>query len=241
MCLSVCLCAAFNVSRVVGHWPFARIQCATSNETSTALRTYAYSLDRTTLTPRSSRPCPLGHDQIHPSPSVAACWNCSTPLSKADAPLNITQAAGRELMRSWRAICSHLSSAISPGKLRFTLLCDVQDLESGRQVIESLVILPTLKSCTIRLGRQPNPTLNTLSRETSFRMTNTFVPRSPHNLSFAQLPRELRLQILDSTHLGYVYFTTCMNYLMSRKSWDIGSSFRIKCLMNHETLPAFSF
>jgi hypothetical protein len=87
------------------------------------------------------------------------------------------------------------------GKLNFTFICDVAALNSGKAVVEPLLMLPTLNRCTIRLRHQPNYTLNSLARDTSVATTHSLVlPSQPFH--FNRLPRELRLHILGYTHLG---------------------------------------
>src|SRR5262249_40196883 len=70
---------------------------------------------------------------------------------------------------------------------------------SGSQVMKAFAALPVLKECTIRLGRRRNNDLRSLARDTSLRMTRAFVPK-PH-FPYERLPQELRLRILDFTHL----------------------------------------
>lgn len=143
-------------------------------------------------------PCVLGHDTIDPSRSK--CWVCSAPLDQADPALDRNQEPGKRLLQEWNSLCHYLGSRISPERLRLTLICDVTDLESGNEVVAPLAALPPLRECTLRIGRQPNNDLRTLARMTSLKMTRTFVPKA--SFPFEHLPEELRLRVLDFTHLG---------------------------------------
>jgi len=110
--------------------------------------------------------------------------------------------AGQSVIKSWTAACKHLSSAISPGRLKLTFLCDVVDnVQSAEDVLKPFYALPTLKECTIRLGRAPNTRLSRLAEKTSLRMTRTTLSTGS-GFPFERLPRELRLQILRYTHLA---------------------------------------
>ncbi|PSS10877.1 hypothetical protein M430DRAFT_180225 [Amorphotheca resinae ATCC 22711] len=144
-------------------------------------------------------PCPRGHEESRPDGLF--CLTCGTPTLLGTAALSSTDQTGRDLVREWGTLCRYLSSAISPGQLRFTFICDVEDLDTGRQVIEPLLGLPTLKQCNIRLGRQRNYQLSALAQETSLRMMGLLGPKLDP-FPFGRLPRELRLYILGFTHLG---------------------------------------
>ncbi|MCJ1249496.1 Endonuclease III-like protein 1 [Trapelia coarctata] len=73
------------------------------------------------------------------------------------------------------------------------------DLDTGKAVVEGLAALPTLKECTLRLGRQPNDDLRALAQRGSKSMTNSF---SESGFPYESLPEELRVRILSFTHLG---------------------------------------
>jgi len=143
-------------------------------------------------------PCPRGHEG-HTSHD-GRCAVCLTPTRDADLVLNSASETGHILVQRWKSACNHLSSAISPGQLKLTFICDVTDLASGEKVVEPLLTLPILKQCTIRLGRQQNADLRKLAEKTCRRMTNDYIPLP--GFPYLQLPQELRLQILNFTDLG---------------------------------------
>jgi hypothetical protein len=148
-------------------------------------------------------PCLRGHEetQINSDDNSLNCINCRTPMVAGAPTLSSSDQTGQDTIREWDTLCRYLSLAISPGQLRFTLICDVADLDTGKQVIEPLLRLPTLKQCTIRLGRQRKYELTALARETSLRMMGSPI-LEPGKFPFGSLPKELRLYILGFTHLG---------------------------------------
>lgn len=145
----------------------------------------------------NSWPCPRGHAIL--SWDSSKCATCEKPVSACDPILDSSDEAGKDLIQGWHEACRHMSTGITPGKLRLTFICDVANLESATKVTEALVMLPRLKDCNIRLGRKKNLELELLSRTTSALMTNTVQPKS--SFPFNRLPPELGLRILSFTDL----------------------------------------
>src|SRR3569833_1284121 len=152
-------------------------------------------------------PCPNGHDDTgfrstRVQGTTPTCVNCGTPFSRGDAAWTDANPTTRELIPEWESLCNRLSSSVSAGKLRLTLICDVQDLASGKRIVRPLLSLPTLAACTIRLGRRRDQyDLTALAQETSLRLTGPYAPPQP-GFRFEALPYELRRRILEFTHLG---------------------------------------
>jgi hypothetical protein len=120
----------------------------------------------------------------------------------ADYALNLASPAGQSLLTEWKQALSHLASRIPPGQPRFFLFCDVEDLTSGRALLEPLLELSLLLECGIRLNRHRNYELSALARDTATQITQK--PASLRRLQsfpFQSLPQELRLHILRYTHL----------------------------------------
>ncbi len=147
-------------------------------------------------------PCPWGHDDVY---LHDGCQVCSTPVADSDPILRLDSQAGQEIATTWRRLCLKLSTHIIPGQSNFVFICDIELYEDAEQIIAPLKLFPRLKKCTIRLGRPdlslPNAlSLRSIARDVSLKMTGEFIPQK--KFSWEKLPRELRLQILNYTHLG---------------------------------------
>lgn len=110
--------------------------------------------------------------------------------------LNATSPAGQAQLRRWRAVCRSLSSG-APGQLRLCLIWDVLDLNTANEIIAPLYELPHLKECTLRFKQTKNSGLAQLASTTSRQLTEV----SPSSFHFQKLPAELRVKILQYTHL----------------------------------------
>jgi len=143
-------------------------------------------------------PCPWGHDEV--DPNNLNCYICSTAVQDSDPVLDLNTRSGQEIAALWGTLCSDLSAHVTPRQLNLTFICDTESPSDAEQITASLTKLPRLKTCTIRLGRSKNPILTSISRTVSQKMTQDFIAQGP--FPFQNLPRELRLQILDHTHLG---------------------------------------
>lgn len=150
-------------------------------------------------------PCPRGHCVVHTGHlrmKGPTCRVCDTPNAQADAVLVSTRREGQDLLQRWSTICQRLSLVLPPGQLSLTFVCDVDSVETARRVTDPLRNLPTLKQCTIRLGREKDYHLRALAEDVSLEMTKRPVPNSGI-FPFSKLPRELRQQILIHTDLVF--------------------------------------
>jgi hypothetical protein len=95
-------------------------------------------------------PCPRGHDWSNDK----MCLLCHVPISAEPLSLSSADKLGEDFIKEWDELCRYLASAISPGQVRLTLVCDVGDINTGSEVIRSLSSLPRLQQCSIRFGRQ---------------------------------------------------------------------------------------
>ncbi|KAH6678137.1 hypothetical protein B0J14DRAFT_316038 [Halenospora varia] len=145
----------------------------------------------------NSWPCPRGHASL--SLDGSKCATCQKPVSACDPTLDSSDEAGQDVIQKWHEACKHMSTGITPGKLKLTFICDVANFESATNIIQALSMLPTLKECSIRLGRKNNHELQAFSRTTSALMINAVQPRT--SFPFNHLPPELRLRILSFTDL----------------------------------------
>ncbi|CAG8951697.1 hypothetical protein HYFRA_00005497 [Hymenoscyphus fraxineus] len=145
-------------------------------------------------------PCPRGHEEIGGDDGMR-CGICKYDSRNADPAMDSTSRAGDDLLHWWRWFAKGLESSILSRYLDLTLICDVVDRTSGLAVVEPLLTLPTLKGCTIRLGRGTNSALSRLAEEYSLRAQALFIERQG-TFPFQRLPEEVRLLILSYTHLG---------------------------------------
>lgn len=146
----------------------------------------------------NSWPCPRGHEEIGIDNQCAICRYDAT---NADPTMEMTSRAGDDLLHWWRWFAKGLESSISSNHLDLTLICDVTDKTSGIAVVEPLLTFPTLRGCTIRLGRSFNYELSRLAEEVAARAQTLFV-ETRGTFPFQRLPTEIRLQILSYTHLS---------------------------------------
>ena len=137
-------------------------------------------------------PCPAGHNT-----ALSRCRVCGTRAEEGDETLSKSQSVN--VVRSWEAACAHLAVFLPPDQLRLTFICDTADLATAKEVTSPLRLLPTLKKCDIRLGRQPDYARRQLARQIVTKKTGGFAPRGAFD--FNRLPQEIRLQILSFTHL----------------------------------------
>ncbi|KUI64352.1 hypothetical protein VM1G_11165 [Cytospora mali] len=122
-------------------------------------------------------------------------------------------------LAEWDRTISYLASAIGVGILDLAVVCDVcheptgSGIQAARSVTMSLLRLPRLKDCSIRLCHEPDQQLQQLAHETVLRARHVIPPSSPWAPSLVEqpssnsppqllrLPPELRLRILQYTDL----------------------------------------
>lgn len=114
-------------------------------------------------------PCPRGHipDQANCYTDNDTCSKCNSTLSHGDPVLGLSKPESRELLEGWRVICKNLSAAVPAGQLTMPFVCDTDNLDTAKNVVQPLLTLPKLRNCAIRLGRRPNLDLSALAESTS--------------------------------------------------------------------------
>ncbi|KAL2264067.1 hypothetical protein VTK26DRAFT_2853 [Humicola hyalothermophila] len=138
---------------------------------------------------------------------LPACHECSH-----DLPLHGSSAPAEDLLEEWHTTAAYLAAHIVPGKLELALVCDLhhEEAELAKRVFDGLGLLPRLKDCHVRLCSTPEPRLQRLAREAVLRARGIIAspappaPESRANLRRSRLidlPRELRLRILEYTDL----------------------------------------
>ena len=142
-------------------------------------------------------PCVLGHDDMD---TKGQCLFCGSREYYSDQLLTDAEPMDRKMLDQWRRVCSYLAQSIQPGRLSLTLICDTEYEAAAKAVVEPLLTLPRLKKCTIRLGRQRNSALEDIARQACSQAMGHSTQTIPFR--FFDLPRELRLRILEFTDLG---------------------------------------
>ncbi|KUI59734.1 hypothetical protein VP1G_06962 [Cytospora mali] len=122
-------------------------------------------------------------------------------------------------LAEWDRTISYLASAIGVGILDLAVVCDVcpeptrSGMQAARSITMSLLRLPRLKDCSVRLCHEPDQQLQQLAHETVLRARHVILPSSPWTPSLLEqpsststpqllrFPPELRLRILQYTDL----------------------------------------
>lgn len=123
-----------------------------------------------------------------------------------DKLLRSSHSAAEPMLDEWLRTADYLSSRISAGILRLSLVCDLDQEEAGMdtatRVVAPLSLLPELKDCDVRLCKDPNVELTRIARNAALQACRRpELPPSSSGLHLLSLPRELRLQILEYTDL----------------------------------------
>ena len=133
------------------------------------------------------------------------CWRVYHEIQncrhKHDKPFKTSSRQHQAILSEWQSAASYITAHIESSRLKLYFLCDVVDLEAARRAVEPFLSSPTLRDCSIRLGQQPDSTLQDMARQTATRAVgyHFIQPMSPFR--FLDLPQELRRQILEYTDL----------------------------------------
>jgi hypothetical protein len=126
-------------------------------------------------------------------------------------------------------------------------------------IIEPLLAAPILQDCALRLAIKPSPALTNLAKEAVLRLTTGYIKDSITPFRFADLPKEIRLQILEYTSLvqrhGEVFLRSRSQLVFSQECrnqgiaittnqdsdyWPYNENYLLKCFCRQEH-SAFSF
>jgi hypothetical protein len=119
-----------------------------------------------------------------------------------DFPTSVTQLGGQALISEWTFIAKRLARYITPSQLRLSIICDTLDYVTGEHIAETLLELPQLRECALRLGQAPDPSLHGLCEGTVLQLTSRPTYYHRHNsFPFSELPEEVQRQILGYTDL----------------------------------------
>jgi hypothetical protein len=110
----------------------------------------------------------------------------------------------RPILRDWEKMCEFLAKCILPGRLKLAFVCDMDDIESAREILAPMNQLPLLKECALRLGVLPigntgvQSKLQNMATRTALQLTGRWIDRP---FQFLDLPQEIQLRILSYTEL----------------------------------------
>ncbi|KAL2018671.1 hypothetical protein VTK56DRAFT_506 [Thermocarpiscus australiensis] len=132
------------------------------------------------------------------------------PLCSSASGNDVGKLAARVMLSEWHWTTAHMASHIGSGRLELSLVCDIDDkneerLEMGKLAVAPLLLLPPLKDCHVRLGKTPEHQLRQIAQDAALQARRLDAPYSnPASTSSAtliDLPREVRLRILQYTDL----------------------------------------
>lgn len=109
----------------------------------------------------------------------------------------------RYAWQNLRDVCAHLARFLPANRLKLAFVCEVRDYGLATKLMEALLQLPPLQTCTIALSLTPDPQLRALAQETQARLTNpSLLARGlSQHFRLRDLPREIQLEILRNSDL----------------------------------------
>lgn len=139
--------------------------------------------------------------------------------------IDIQDMAGRQTLQKWVAVSRDILSYVPAHQLRFSLSCNVKDIETAREVVAPLDGLPHMSEVSICLAADPEKReIKEVAREAISRLTQKETQEEPKNaasrsssLSWTSLPKELRLDILSRTDLVDDFLLAMPQYYSNRR------------------------
>lgn len=134
------------------------------------------------------------------------CPECHLQCRRgSDSPLSEQSITDRDKIYRWQGLCKPLKTNLG-SHMRLNIIGDCTNLVMAHQVVRPMERFPNLAECAIRLGQSRDSALLRLAETTVLKLTDptSASPQSPFR--YAELPRELRRQILWHTDLvaGFV-------------------------------------
>ncbi|MCJ1279769.1 hypothetical protein MMC21_007593 [Puttea exsequens] len=146
--------------------------------------------------------------------------------------IDMQDMAGRRTLHKWAAVSRDILSYITAHQLRFSLSCNVKDIETAREIVAPLDGLPPMSELSICLAADPERReIKEVARDAISRLTQRETQRGARtaalrssSLSWTSLPKELRLDILSRTDL-VDHFSLIMphNYSNRRHGFEIAA------------------
>lgn len=126
---------------------------------------------------------------------------CKGGICGQDKPLGRISRNDKSTILDWKSVCARISSNIRPFYLGLSVICDTANYETAVEIIEPLSKMPTLRTCSIRLGQTPNHELRRLAQTTVYQATGRFAKTPTHQYCNTYLPLEIQQRILGYTDL----------------------------------------
>ena len=112
---------------------------------------------------------------------------------------------GVKMLQTWEAVCHSILFQVPSQQLKFSLSCNVSDVETARAVVAPLTKLQATANTSICLASSTEEgEIKGIARDAVAQstLTRSQTPAShPKTLSWTSLPQELRLDILSRTDL----------------------------------------
>ncbi len=109
----------------------------------------------------------------------------------------------QKLLEDWLRTLDYITANVKPFSLEMYLISDVHDHETALQIVHPIIKFAKFKRCVIRLCHDRDSALERLAEATALRAIGgqQLHESSPPRLSFLDLPREIRNQVLQYTDL----------------------------------------
>ena len=148
------------------------------------------------------------------------------PVQKLET-LNSRSVEGAQILQKWAAVCHSILYQIPSQQLKFSLSCNVSDVETARAVVAPITKLQATANTSICLAASPEEReIKEIARGAVSHSTR-IQPETPAShtktLSWSSLPKELRFDILGRTDLVDHPFPPRPFYTMQRHGFEIES------------------
>ena len=109
----------------------------------------------------------------------------------------------QKVREDWVRTMDYIMANVRPFSLELYLISDVTDHETALQIVHPIIKFAKFKRCVIRLCHDRDPALEHLAEATAMRAIGGHQSHesNPPHLSFLDLPREIRNQVLQYTDL----------------------------------------
>jgi len=147
-------------------------------------------------------------------PGIPCCAECHRdarrrPLLGPAEDLASAKQSTQDMLSEWYDTATHISPQISAQRLELSLVCDIDSdyqgsLDVGRLAVAPIALFPQLRKCHILLCHTPDHPLQRLAKTAvlqACRATPPSLGPTKASSTLANLPTELRLQILEYTDL----------------------------------------
>ncbi|KAE9368669.1 hypothetical protein N431DRAFT_486151 [Stipitochalara longipes BDJ] len=105
-------------------------------------------------------------------------------------------------MTKWKTLCQHLAASVTSHQLKLWIICEVNNIETAKEITAPLTEPPVLRLCSIRLNSEPFMTeLQDLARDITLKLTSQRPDALDYPFRYLDLPREIQLHILQYTDL----------------------------------------